>query len=173
MLRKGDMASEDDAWFRYATAKGHITRGGRIHHGLFRGRNGIAPPAPVYVGRWKSEISGRLQSFAGSGSDVYEEGCRRVKNLVAQAEEQGKDSNIFEFRGIAKASVSNLRSLELTPLDVIYDPTEEPIADPAHANLVFVEIAPEQLRTKPLTYLEALINQLTFIHAEQIFREHW
>ncbi len=155
-LKAGKPAKSDDIWFRCITNKSHIKRNGTLHHAAFKGR-AISQPSHR---RWLSEISGRLNSKAGTVEFIKADGNNRVNRQKESAIKEGKSGNEYAFTGVILKNVCEIRKFSFIKADVIYDPTEDPVYDEAHAN--FVSYDRDPVYFKDLEVLKMLCENFNY-----------
>lgn len=134
----GRSAKPNDVWFRCITNSSHLKKDGSLHHAAFKGK-AVSQPSHK---KWSSEISGRLNSKAGTIELIKADGNQRANLQKERAEEKGESGSKFVFVGVLIKDVCEIRKFDFIKADVIYDPTQKPIYDEAHANFVSYDKAP-------------------------------
>jgi hypothetical protein len=159
-VQSGDRASNDDTWLRPVTNTNHLRDGAkRVHHGEFK--KWLGPPDDNNR-PWKLELSGRLLSLVTSiSADAYHKVAIQQANLLGQHKPIPSG---LSYCGLLHSEVRNLRSLPDLDCDVIFEPTEEPILDPAHANIVIYDKGPEQI----MTVMASLVTALQLLPAAEV-----
>lgn len=159
-LIAGRPAKSNDIWFRDITNTDHVKEKDgvmRLHHAAFKGK-AISQPSHK---KWLSEISGRLNSKAGTIDSIKEYGEKRANLVKERATQKGQSGRKFTYMGVFFKSVKEIRELHLMKADIIYDPTEKPIYDKAHAN--FVSYDKDTSYFEDLEILKMLCDYFQFV----------
>lgn len=156
----GRPAKSNDIWFRDITNKDHVREKNgviRLHHAAFKGR-AISQPSHK---KWLSEISGRLNSKAGTIDSIKSYGEKRANLAKEKAAQNGQSGKKFIYTGVIFNNIKEIRKFSFMKANVIYDPTKEPIFDKAHAN--FVSYDKDPIYFEDLEILKRLCDNFKFV----------
>lgn len=146
--------ADHDVWYRCITNRKHLKSDGTLHHASLR--SFIDAPA-ITRAKWKAELSGRLRSV---GDNICEDGQRRAK---LQREKRPEMADYFQFVAVVFAERAAIRKWAVDRTDVLFHPI---CRDRAHANLIFFNKPPNEL--KSLTLLKAIIKELGNVSANDV-----
>lgn len=166
-LKAGRPAKSDDIWFRDITSTDHIREKDgvmRLHHAAFKGKAISQPSHKI----WLSEISGRLNSKAETIESIKSYGELRAALAKKNAIAKGQSGRKIIYIGVIFKNVREIRKLNFMQADVIYDPTEEPIYDKAHANFVSYDKNPVYFNN--LEILQMLCKDFEFVPVQSLER---
>lgn len=159
----GDPACSEDRWFRPITSRDSVRNhehGVRLHHSFVKKFT-----SPQQVGsNYKSELSGRIRSLAGSTENIHTNGTQHA-NLRKSG--VGNTASAIEFVGVAWAKVSLIRKWQFSSSDAIHTPTGFWLTctkDRAHSDLVLKDHYPGDV----VAFKDKIAEGLSVILAENI-----
>ncbi len=164
-LRAGRPAKSNDIWFRDITNRDHVREKNgvmRLHHAAFKGK-AISQPSHK---KWLTELSGRLNSKAGTIDSMKACGDKRANLSRERANKEGQSGKKFTYVGVFFKSIKEIRDSSFMKTDIIYDPTEEPIYDKAHANFVSYDKDPSYF--EDLEILKRLCDYFKFVPVHEL-----